>query len=162
MIPISWAFPGLAHAHVPPAVVWRIGPRLRGFLSSSTTYRCLVLLALINADDIFYFILHNVADRWELWHAFQLSLLINAGGAIISWLLQLIIHNRPGSGPHQMATSVLGGDSCGKSERAMTRNVWRGRQWKVTGKNLTAWRHKEVSGNGALVSPAIILSRLWQ
>lgn len=127
----------------------------------SMTYPCLVLLALINAGDIFYFILHNVG-RWELRHTFQLSLLINVGGAIISWLLQLIIHSRPGSERHQMATPVLGGDKCGKSERAMTRNVWRGRQWKASGKNLTAWRHKEVSGNGAVVSPAIILSRLWQ
>lgn len=125
------------------------------------TYPSLLLLELINADDIFYFILHNVAGRWELRHTFQLSPLINVGGAIISWLLQLIIHNRPGSGRRQMATLALGGDKCGKSERAMTRNVWRGRQRKPSGKNLTVW-HKEVSGNGAVVSPAIILSRLWQ
>lgn len=108
--------------------------------------------------------LHNVGhDRWDrLWRALQLSPLINAGDAVISRLLQPIIHNRPGPGWHQMATPALGADKCGKSERAMTRNVWRGKQWKVTGKDLTAWRHEEASGSGAVVSPVIILPRLWQ
>lgn len=48
-------------------------------------------------------------SRWELCHAFQLSPLINADGAIIciSWSLRLIIHNTTGSGWHQKVTLVI-------------------------------------------------------
>lgn len=43
--------------------------------------------------------------------------------------------NRTGSGWHQMVSPVLCVDKCGHAERAMTSNVWRGRQKKDAGKN---------------------------